>query len=62
MRLKRAKVGKRVVVELSHRERLHYDPHLDDYWIVTLMSDGTEHVGSPFSVGALDGMYNDSWA
>lgn len=62
MRLKRAKVGRRAVAELSHREKLHFDPHLDVYWIVTLMPDGSEHVGAPFSASALDALYNESWA
>lgn len=62
MRVKKNKNGKRVEWELSHREKMHYDPHLDVYWVVTLLPDGTEHKGSPFSVSALDSMYNESWA
>ena len=61
MRVKRAKEGKRVEHEMSHREKLHYDPHLDVYWIVTLLPDGTQHIGSPFAITALDALYNASW-
>lgn len=46
---------------MSHREKLHYDPHLDVYWIVTLLPDGTQHIGSPFAITALDALYNASW-
>jgi len=62
MRVKTVKEGKRVSHEMSHREKLHYDPYLDVYWIVTLMPDGTQHIGSPFAVTALDSLYNTSWA
>ena len=35
--------------------------HLDVYWIVTLLPDGTQHIGSPFAITALDALYNASW-
>lgn len=61
MKIRRMKDPRRVTRDLSHAQKIHYDPVLEVYWIEIALPDGTTYQTCPFSSNFLDGMYNEAW-